>query len=304
MKKVILILVILTFACKDKKSNKAEIKTKVTQQTEEIKYVTAKSGLIYRDKPKGKRLGKFEFNQKVIISEHTKVFQDIKNEGKTINGEWVGINLNNKIVYVFGGFLSDKKTKITPELIKRFMGNKIWFSVEFKTILETTKSLSKAYIESECFTDVVYSKEENMIFFDKQFMEPFPLEEPFKITDINNETLIIKDKNKEYKFLKSNVNIHPIYILGGGDTASYHFFKQWFKGSYIFKIDDKTKKYNSKEIRYYIWDNNDIVKINKKTYKVDEVIDKTYYLSEIQPLNEEDAPIIPTGKKATLTKIN
>ncbi|MFZ3565274.1 hypothetical protein [Tenacibaculum finnmarkense] len=117
MRNVILLILILTLSCKDKKNNsnkksseKAEIKT--TKSIQETKYITAKSGLIYRDKPKGKQLGKFEFNDQIMISEHSKVFQEIMNGNKTVKGEWVGTEIKGKTVYVFSGFLSDNINKV------------------------------------------------------------------------------------------------------------------------------------------------------------------------------------------------
>jgi len=54
-------------------------------------------------------LSKFQFNKQITIVEYTNIFQEITNEGSTIKGERLATKKHNKIVYVFDGFLSDKK---------------------------------------------------------------------------------------------------------------------------------------------------------------------------------------------------
>ncbi len=112
-----LFVLILTIGCKNKKKdnsikNNSFKSVEINQQAQEIKYVTAKSGLVYRNKPKGEKLGKFEFNEKIIIDKHTNIFQEIKDENKIIKGKWVSVKLENSIVYVFDGFLSDTKLRL------------------------------------------------------------------------------------------------------------------------------------------------------------------------------------------------
>lgn len=78
-------------------------------------FVTAKSGLNYRDNANGKILGKLPYLAEVKIVAHTGVFEEIKDEKKLIKGEWVGIKQNNKTVYVFNAFLSTSKIEINQE---------------------------------------------------------------------------------------------------------------------------------------------------------------------------------------------
>ena len=89
----------------DKDSN--QVKTLNTN----IKYVMARSGLNYRNKPKGEIIGKFEFGEEVKIVDSTNVFQSIIDEDQQINGEWLGVKSQNtpEINYVFSAFLADKK---------------------------------------------------------------------------------------------------------------------------------------------------------------------------------------------------
>lgn len=72
-------------------------------------YVTAKSGLNFRIKPKGKVLGKFPLNTLVKVIFKTSVKDTIQDEREIITGTWVGVAHKKDTVYVFDGFLSEDK---------------------------------------------------------------------------------------------------------------------------------------------------------------------------------------------------
>jgi len=315
MKKgILLILIIISiFSCKDKKNDipKENIKTEITKPIQEIKYVTAKSGLIYRDNPKGKKLGKFEFNEAVIISKHTNIFQDIKNGNETIKGEWLSSYINKKEVFFFSGFLSNSKSKITLDDVKNFMGNYVWISQDFKNILEKTKSYKKSFYYGFSL-DLKYKKpdmlegnllkaQDDVLYSIKSLLTS----ETTKIIDINNTTLTIRNKNKNHVFIKNKNN------------NADDIFEDWFKGDYLFKDENTQKKYTSKEIVYTSELGIDFMYINNYTYKIDKIKENIYYLSQIKFTEGEKEDekwemggdfeydivyITPTGKKATLTK--
>lgn len=75
----------------------------------EINFVSAENGLNFRDKPKGKILGKFEYNQELEIVKKTGILEQIDDNGKTKKGEWTGVLMNKDTVYVFSGFLTITK---------------------------------------------------------------------------------------------------------------------------------------------------------------------------------------------------
>ncbi|WP_397362348.1 hypothetical protein [Olleya sp. R77988] len=79
------------------------------KQTKQRFYVSANSGLNYRDQPNGKILGKIEINTPITIAKKSGVFETIKDFEKEIKGEWVGIYKGNDTVYVFDAFLSKNK---------------------------------------------------------------------------------------------------------------------------------------------------------------------------------------------------
>lgn len=72
----------------------------------QIFFVSAKSGLNYRKTPNGKIMGKFPLNKKLKVIHYTQVFEQISDEGKTINGEWWGVEIARDTVYVFSAFLN------------------------------------------------------------------------------------------------------------------------------------------------------------------------------------------------------
>lgn len=312
------------FACENKKDseNDKKVEIQISKPAQEIRYITAKSGLIYRDKPKGKKLGKFEFNNQIAITEHTNIFQEIKNGSKNIKGEWVGTNIENTKVYVFNGFLSETKPKITPEIIKYFMDNEmLWLSKEFKTILEENKLIEDAYGNSEFYSDIVYAEfdKKPVLICNQNFMEPSILEIDFslnsntnnkiKIISINQNTLTLKKGNKDFTFFKSKtkINSEDGYWNGGGPTASGKYTSEWldknFKGNFIFKNENGSKKYNSENISYYFESfSGDVVEINNRIYSIDKLIKKTYFLSEIEYDEFDEIEMKKTGKTATLTK--
>ena len=82
-------------------------------------YVNAKSGLRVRSQPslEGERIGVRPYGKKVLITERTGKTMTIQDEGKEINGEWVGIESRlvskgkvEKVTgYIFSGFLVKKQ---------------------------------------------------------------------------------------------------------------------------------------------------------------------------------------------------
>lgn len=80
-------------------------------------YVTAKSGLVVRDKPslESDKIFHLPNNTMTYVKEKTGVSLVILDEGKEIKGEWIKIyGFDNKDTkgYVFGGFLTTEKPEI------------------------------------------------------------------------------------------------------------------------------------------------------------------------------------------------
>lgn len=90
--------------------------------SQEIFYVTAPSGLVVRNEPKGKRFGKISYGSSVVVTKKLAPFS-VTDNGKIINGNWVKIkdgnfqlqydeilsfSIDSDKVYAFNGFLTSK----------------------------------------------------------------------------------------------------------------------------------------------------------------------------------------------------
>ncbi len=128
------LLLVIAISCEDKAEKKSEIQkqvevkkisTKLKHSTPkkkllkklpkkkiyyETKFVSARSGLQYRARPKGNVLGKFPLNTSLEIIDYPKTKDQIKDGNKILKGEWVGVKKDLDTVYVFNGFLSYEYT--------------------------------------------------------------------------------------------------------------------------------------------------------------------------------------------------
>ena len=62
-----------------------------TQTTKKYKFIIAESGLNYRDKPKGKVIGKFEWRDKVEYLFSTQQTETITDNSQEVEGTWVAL---------------------------------------------------------------------------------------------------------------------------------------------------------------------------------------------------------------------
>lgn len=135
---IILIIISLSLlSCKEttqktsreSKTNKSETQAKTTKQDSISKessvvkekktphkhyehfFVSARSGLNYRDAPKGNVLGKFHLNQYLKVIDYPKITDQIKDNDKILKGEWLGVEKEKDTVYVFNAFLSENVTQ-------------------------------------------------------------------------------------------------------------------------------------------------------------------------------------------------
>jgi len=78
---------------------------------DEYKCVSAESGLIYRDVPNGRVLGKFVYGEELHITGITDMKKTVDDDGEKIKGEWVEVELNTdkaEKVFVFSGYLVER----------------------------------------------------------------------------------------------------------------------------------------------------------------------------------------------------
>ena len=342
MKRVLLILSILLFlACKrnvtksesiDLVQNKETNEKTITQKSEinlkeEIRYVIAKTGLIYRDKPKGKRLGKFGFGSKLRILKRTGIFQEIKNEGKLLKGEWVQVEKYATKTYVFDGFISDKEPEFKPlkfKDIQMYLYNKVWVPTEFLKTLNRTKSYSEATLSMGPNNILFYQNDQVNTFNEGDMEETYykinenceihynnSKEVNLKILSINNSQMLIRN-SKGYTITYFNVNRE---MNGDGSYEVVRdgielITRKWFAGTYKLTNTQTNKSYNityTKDrpgLRIF-YDEKESFESIRLDYKIVKIINGTYYLKEMY-LDEEDeeAPAKFSTETYTLTKIN
>ncbi len=100
--------------------------------TPETAYVTAQSGLRVRKSPslEGERIGVRPYTKKVLITHKTGIPLSVQDDGKTITGEWVGIEsrlvTQGKVElvtgYIFSGFLTKEQDKSASVNLAHFNG--------------------------------------------------------------------------------------------------------------------------------------------------------------------------------------
>ena len=242
MKNILFVLFILQFLSCNLNKNEVEkkvIETSTKQPTEIIntineKYISAESGLNFRDKPRGKILGKFEYAEKVQVISNTNVFETLNDKGETKEGEWLGLKHNNNTVYVFGAYLSDDKVAdiikektnliniLTPSGYRDWKDendtdilNKKWIELHKKGdnyFLDKAKYKITRH-EDQCaggYYSAIETKRKTLLFIDKPNLK---LGEVANIK-INKDKLCPGEKNT---FSYKNINY---YIRAEGDIIS------------------------------------------------------------------------------------
>ncbi len=217
---ILLSTIFLGFSCKE---NTTEQKTSKTEKQIELnktkdlpkdsvikeipkhyehKFVIARSGLNYRDLPKGNVLGKFPLNTQLKIIEYTKIFEQIKDGEKVIKGEWVGVEKDLDTVYVFNGFLSHNH--LTSD-IKLYLASSYYKEHNGK-IRTAFLNLSETYFENTYNEN--NDREENLILTEN---------------NLSKDTIRL-NKSQRNKFLKlSNISESDkvfIYSISNGNIET------------------------------------------------------------------------------------
>ncbi|WP_435414528.1 hypothetical protein [Polaribacter aestuariivivens] len=264
------ITLILIYCCKDKsqktniKSSKIEIKTATKNNNKfnsEYYYVNTKSGLYFREKPKGKILGKFPINTEIKVIEHTHIFEEILDEGKIRKGEWLGVEKELDTVYVFSSFLSNH---ITVSNLRLFYATP-YYKVN-KDIREGFVNISDAYFKNyddkrDRLIDTKYlENSKNEILFDQKIKNKI-----LKKTNIfNDDSLFIFNFKVDsiYKFKISNLaTIAYINAFSFGKNKLDNFdyevgfnLKNFYKESgEALAFIGKTNPFQSGKLKPIIW---------------------------------------------------
>ncbi len=217
-KTIFLSILFIFFYCKKKIADKTinqvnkqdsikeiEVVNKQTQKStkprKHFKYVIAESGLNYRDTPKGKIIGQFNWRDKVEYLFRTNHTQKIIDNYREIEGTWVAVKQKKDTVYVFDSYLSS----IEP----RFSTIKLYNAeAYFSTVLKPSnkKDIRQAFVNvSESFympANFIAKKDlkKDIIHFSKKQRTEFLKRMSYAV----NDTLFI------YDFNSGHIKKHPV----------------------------------------------------------------------------------------------
>lgn len=154
-------------------------------------YVDTPNGLVMRDAPNGKRIGKIQNGYKVKIDSSKKIPHTVTDNGKEIKGNWVRLEyeglgefeetdngIETESIYVFDGFLKNQKSHLTDVQAQM---NKYPELKKFKINSE----LTSIYLKGDFFGDGIQ-------------------DEVFRISDEKGATILalINHKSKGYEYKK------------------------------------------------------------------------------------------------------
>jgi len=237
---VLLIVLLSLFSCKEKtpeanveiaeKKEAVSLKDSIDNPPkpiiphhDEYYYVGAKSGLNYRKTPRGKVLGKFPLNTVLKVIEHTDISEEITDDGKTIKGEWLGIEQEKDTVYVFSGFLS---SSLTYSESKVYFAR--WYSKYQDEIIEGFINLSESYpwdYETDVLTILPKRKfGKDPIQFDSHLKDKFLK----KMSISTRDTAFIYNPRTDsvYKFAVNNLPVIAwinVYARGRENLKEYDY---------------------------------------------------------------------------------
>ena len=155
----VIIICLSFFSFNSKETDTNSLVSYTINEENKVFFVTAKNGLIVRNKPslKGKRITKLGYGSLVTITNNTGIFFNVKDTGKSIQGEWVKIKHHQyKEAYVFSGFLQKErleklitfhvdKVKTAFNRLQTFAANKVYAKTINKE-LHFTQSAQKELI--------------------------------------------------------------------------------------------------------------------------------------------------------------
>ncbi|MEC3905738.1 SH3 domain-containing protein [Tamlana sp. 2201CG12-4] len=215
-------------------------------------YVTAKSGLIVRDKPslESNKIFHLPNNTMTLILKKTGISLVVTDEGKEIKGEWLkihGFDNGGNIGYVFGGFLTTEK----PE---------IWYSGK------------KAYYKTYSYYNQQEGTFESSSISEKYLNKNLPAIQP-NIDTLNPKKFpyFFNPQNREIVLFKNHKlnNLKPVGIL---------------KSLTQVRIDSTFYKLKYKDLTNCVWNR---ININGKYYYTDLDIHDFSLSRELINLNQK-----------------
>lgn len=345
---------LLSFSCKEKTSKQttekneqqSEIKTqkKALQDSTKAKnktnrpkhhisqFVSAKSGLNYRDTPNGRNLGKFPLNTELKVIDSTKIFEQIKDNGKIVKGEWLGVEKDNDTVYVFSSFLSNfynysdiklfyasPHYKSNDEIRQGFVNLSELYPFDYEnesiTIIPEDK-LGQEPIQfsknqsNEILKRIGFSKKDSLYIFsfNKDSVYKFPISE-FKMTAYLNPYTHVDRNIKEYEY-EIGLNLEDKFSDKGDNFAYVGIQNPFQTGKIKPLIWSKTDNDNFPLQKPNIDNQNKSDNISLETYTISLLHFKYFIQSHIYHKNNRSRVrrhqliVIDTTKNKITTELN
>lgn len=228
-------------------------------------FVNAKSGLNYRESPKGKRIGKYPLNTQLTVIEYPKVLDQITDGDKVLKGEWVGVQNRTDTVYVFNAFLSPTPVSFDFNIYKLDP----YYKDNNGHIRTAFVNLSETYFENK--------KPNDVLFFQKELKDTMRL-------NIKQREKFLKEVNVQetdsvfiYDLEKDKVQSYKVESLPLIASISIYVGESEYEEDYLFGFN-----LGKMEISY-----NNFVYVGK---------DNPFQTNKIKPIvwqkmNNEDFPI-------------
>ncbi len=205
----LLSIIIILFCCNNSitaqnindKKKQVNLSKDLNAKKNIYKYVTASSGLNYRDKPNGKLLGKFNWRDKVKYLFDTEYKQKIIDNYSEIEDIWVAIEHKKDTVFVFNYYLSNYEPSISR--IKLYYAEAYYSSIlkpsNKKDIRHAFVNVSQSFYMPKNFIDKKDLQKDTIHFNPKKRAEFFK-----RMNYSNKDTLFI------YDIATGLVKKHPI----------------------------------------------------------------------------------------------
>ncbi len=192
------------------------------------RYISAPSGLNFRDAPQGRILGKFPFNTYIGIIQQTGVYDTIQDAGKQITGEWLEVRTYKEPVYVFDAFVSETYTEFSPPVSDIVVYPVMSYDKENSVFISLGDARMGNYEDQNAKTlNLNFTRENEWAHLSKKDRRDY-----LKFLKLNEHDLVhVYDyyNNEHYRF---KINELPLIAVASPYDPSDYFVGLDFKGKF------------------------------------------------------------------------
>ena len=244
-------------------------------------FVSAPSGLNYRQSPKGEILGKFKLNQLVKLVEITDTKGEVSEWGKALKGKWLGVEHEKDTVYVFSAFVSESYT---------YSGIKFFYARAYR---ETEKGPKPGFVN---LTELFYQKneypEEPMTEYEGIGSDPIRYNTRQTNTFLRSLGLSRKDTLYIFNIIEDRIFKYPLSglqasayedVYGSGLEYGLNLEKKYETLGYNFAYIGRTNPFQTGKVKQMVWQLADSADFPVASLQLDNIAKlETYRLSHEQ----------------------